>query len=217
VRALIALYPRTWRDRYADELISLVEDTGLTFPRALDIIRTAARERARGWTAGLLGQTGASRYRWRLTGRVLVGIAMMSATSVLGLGLRVAMAGTSLDAYFLRSSFVLSLLFALPLLGFARFHYYNAVGNHDRPRRPIGRPEAVGWLLVAILLNSIGSRPVPSDWLSMIVGPGSVVIGLLFSYTTWGQRAERLRKRLRTRRVALERTKWRQSLRLDKE
>ena len=202
VRVLIALYPRAWRERYANELFALVEDSGLTFPRALDIVRTAARERARGWTAALLGQTGASRYRWRIVGRFLIGLAMMSATSVLGLGLRLAIAGTSLDVFLQRPSFFVGLLFAIPLLGIARFHYYNVAGNHDRPRRPIGRIEVVAWILVAIFQNAIGAQPLPEDWLSLIAGPGSWVIGLLFAYTTWGQRAERLQKRLRTRKVA---------------
>lgn len=46
-RALVRLYPSTWRDRYEAEYLALLEDTG-TSPRvALNVVGGAAREWAR--------------------------------------------------------------------------------------------------------------------------------------------------------------------------
>lgn len=46
-RRLLLIYPRTWRDRYGDELLVLVADTGLTWRGALDIAGAAIVERGR--------------------------------------------------------------------------------------------------------------------------------------------------------------------------
>lgn len=46
-RWLLRIYPRTWRDRYGDEFLALVADTGLTWRGALDIAAAASVERGR--------------------------------------------------------------------------------------------------------------------------------------------------------------------------
>ena len=45
-RAIVRLYPRAWRARYEDEMLALVEQSGLTAFRALDLMLGAAQE----WT-----------------------------------------------------------------------------------------------------------------------------------------------------------------------
>ena len=46
-RRLLLIYPRIWRDRYGDEFLALVADTGLTWRGALDIAVAASVERGR--------------------------------------------------------------------------------------------------------------------------------------------------------------------------
>jgi hypothetical protein len=43
-RQLVRLYPRAWRARYEDEVLALVEQSGLAACDALDLVRGAARE-----------------------------------------------------------------------------------------------------------------------------------------------------------------------------
>jgi hypothetical protein len=43
-RLLVGLYPRAWRARYEDEVLALVEQTGLGAARSLDLVLGAARE-----------------------------------------------------------------------------------------------------------------------------------------------------------------------------
>jgi hypothetical protein len=43
-RALVQLYPHKWRERYATEVLALVDDTGLGFARAIDLGWGAGRE-----------------------------------------------------------------------------------------------------------------------------------------------------------------------------
>jgi hypothetical protein len=45
-RLLLSLYPRSWRERYGNELTDLIDATGLTPRVAFDVARGAARERA---------------------------------------------------------------------------------------------------------------------------------------------------------------------------
>jgi len=46
-RLITRLYPRTWRERYGEELSDLIDATGLTPRVAIDVARGAARE----WTS----------------------------------------------------------------------------------------------------------------------------------------------------------------------
>ena len=46
VAFVIRCYPRRWRERYADEVLALVEDVGIGWLGALDLARGALRERA---------------------------------------------------------------------------------------------------------------------------------------------------------------------------
>ena len=55
-RALLRLYPRTWRARYGDELLALIADTGLTWRSMLDVVAAASVERARALIALWRGQ-----------------------------------------------------------------------------------------------------------------------------------------------------------------
>jgi hypothetical protein len=43
---LLRLYPREWRERYADEVCALIEHGGIGLRGTFDIVRAAARERA---------------------------------------------------------------------------------------------------------------------------------------------------------------------------
>jgi hypothetical protein len=40
-RRLLRLYPRSWRDRYGDELLALIEDSGLTWRKSANIVAVA--------------------------------------------------------------------------------------------------------------------------------------------------------------------------------
>jgi hypothetical protein len=44
--ALVRLYPRPWRDRYGDEFLALIDDTGLGWRQAGTVCVAAAEERA---------------------------------------------------------------------------------------------------------------------------------------------------------------------------
>lgn len=55
IRLLLGLYPASWRERYGEELESLVSDTGLGPRVALDLISAAARERQRSVAMALAG------------------------------------------------------------------------------------------------------------------------------------------------------------------
>ncbi len=44
-RWVLLLFPRTWRDRYAEEFLALLEAEGLTLAAVADIAKTAALER----------------------------------------------------------------------------------------------------------------------------------------------------------------------------
>jgi hypothetical protein len=57
-RALLRLYPRTWRARYGDEFLALIADTGLTWRAAIDVVGAASVERARVLIALWRGQAG---------------------------------------------------------------------------------------------------------------------------------------------------------------
>src|SRR5689334_471332 len=56
-RVLLRLYPGAWRARYGDELVALVDDTGLTPRVAVDLARAGTKERARAARAALIGGT----------------------------------------------------------------------------------------------------------------------------------------------------------------
>ena len=85
---LLRLYPGCWRERYGDELKSLVSDTGLGPAAVLDITRAAARERQR--SAGLAlagGVTMTVGPAWRHpTGWAVVGFALMAPTLIFAVG-----------------------------------------------------------------------------------------------------------------------------------
>jgi hypothetical protein len=55
-RWLLHIYPRPWRDRYGDEFLALVADTGLTWRGALDIAAAALVQRSRYWWRLSLGR-----------------------------------------------------------------------------------------------------------------------------------------------------------------
>lgn len=46
-RALLRLYPAAWRERYGDELLALIDESGLTLRIVLDVLLAAAVERVR--------------------------------------------------------------------------------------------------------------------------------------------------------------------------
>ena len=61
-RALLRLYPRTWRARYGDEFLALIADTGLTWRSMLDVVLAASVERARVLIALWRGQAEADAF-----------------------------------------------------------------------------------------------------------------------------------------------------------
>lgn len=56
-RRLVRLYPRPWRERYGDEMLALIEDSGIDLRTALNMIIGAARER---WSVSLTDSAGNS-------------------------------------------------------------------------------------------------------------------------------------------------------------
>lgn len=50
-RALLRLYPRAWRERYGDEFLGLIDETGLTWRSAVNVVAGAAAQRARALVA----------------------------------------------------------------------------------------------------------------------------------------------------------------------
>jgi hypothetical protein len=58
MRLLLRAYPRRWRDRYGEELVQLVTDSGSGFGAALDVARAGLTERARLARATLSGGVG---------------------------------------------------------------------------------------------------------------------------------------------------------------
>lgn len=55
IRLLLRFFPAAWRVRYGDELVDLVEDTGVTPRIALDLMGAGMRERGRTVRATLTG------------------------------------------------------------------------------------------------------------------------------------------------------------------
>lgn len=99
-RRLLHIYPRTWRDRYGDEFLALVADTGLTWRGAVDIAAAALVQRSRYWWMLSLGRVkqdiapgttfgpANAREAGQMLAEVAVALAMMAVTVVVlgGLG-----------------------------------------------------------------------------------------------------------------------------------
>ena len=85
---LLKLYPARWRERYGDELKDLVTETGLGPAGAVDIARSAARERQRSAELALAGGvTMTVGPAWRHpTGWAVVALAVMAPTVVFLIG-----------------------------------------------------------------------------------------------------------------------------------
>ncbi|PPK62787.1 hypothetical protein V5P93_004043 [Actinokineospora auranticolor] len=54
IRALVALHPKAWRDRYGEEFAALLEDTGLTPRAVVDVVAHAGGLRVRAHLTGVL-------------------------------------------------------------------------------------------------------------------------------------------------------------------
>lgn len=84
IRWLLFLYPTAWRSRYGEELVDLVDQTGLTASVVADVVRAALGERARLARAALIG--GAPMMfgpAWRHPdGWAVAGLAVLSPTLV---------------------------------------------------------------------------------------------------------------------------------------
>ena len=50
-RALLRLYPRAWRERYGDEFLGLIDETGLTWRSAVNVVASAVAQRVRALVA----------------------------------------------------------------------------------------------------------------------------------------------------------------------
>jgi hypothetical protein len=46
-KTLLRLYPRAWRERYGDEFVALIDESGLTWSAIADVIASAGTERVR--------------------------------------------------------------------------------------------------------------------------------------------------------------------------
>jgi len=55
IRFLLRLFPTAWRDRYGEELVALVDDTGLDAGTVADVARAGVNERARSARAAIAG------------------------------------------------------------------------------------------------------------------------------------------------------------------
>ncbi len=91
-RLLLRIFPAAWRARYGEELVDLIDETGMTPRGVLDIARAGLIERARVARAALTGGTSmifAPAWRhptaWAVAGAVfLVPTAMVLALAALG-------------------------------------------------------------------------------------------------------------------------------------
>jgi hypothetical protein len=70
IAALVSLYPASWRARYGDEFAALLEQTPLTPPVVLDVLRTAWGEH---WNH-LLSAAASAFGRWQRQTIVLLNI-----------------------------------------------------------------------------------------------------------------------------------------------
>jgi hypothetical protein len=80
---LLRCYPPSWRDRYGDEFLGLLDETGLGGREAIDIVRAAISERARAVGRYAFGvRTERAFLNWRIAGRVaawvIVGLSVSS-------------------------------------------------------------------------------------------------------------------------------------------
>jgi hypothetical protein len=161
---LLRLYPRRWRDRYGDELKSLVADTGLGPAAILDITRAAARERQRSAELALAGGvTMTVGPAWRHpTGWAAFATLVLAPTAIfvlgsllayqLGLG-DFATAMDSANAWLQAQPRIVDLLLViaplaavlLALLPLARIQLRNAEGEHE-----LGLTLRLRWLNLAV-------------------------------------------------------------------
>jgi hypothetical protein len=75
-QSLLRLYPRKWRERYGEEFVALLEQTGATPGQVMDIVRAAAKER-------LLPATGDWMFGWGyIAGTLVVGSLIALAANV---------------------------------------------------------------------------------------------------------------------------------------
>ncbi len=81
-RLLIRLYPARWRRRYADELIDLLDATGVTPWIAVDVLRGALVEHGRAWRSRVReGSQMTFHFAWRHPGAwALVGALLLAPT-----------------------------------------------------------------------------------------------------------------------------------------
>jgi hypothetical protein len=84
---LLRLYPRTWRDRYGEEFLALLDSRGITGSQVIDVVASASSERSVALVAWLSGTTtGWSRVALRQLVRALgtrVGISLIAASGFL--------------------------------------------------------------------------------------------------------------------------------------
>lgn len=85
---LLRLYPGRWRDRYGEELKSLVSETGLGPAAVIDITRAAAQERQRSVAKALAGgmTMTVGPARRHPTGWAVVAFALMAPTVIFVIG-----------------------------------------------------------------------------------------------------------------------------------
>lgn len=161
VRGLLRLYPRAWRERYGDELVALLDESGITPVRVLDIVRAAAYERARAIGAVLFGRTGHARYVRRRIAWLGSLIGVSYALAAAGYLIGTALDGTSVAAR-LQDSFVWSFAGFLPFAAIVR-GFWSPNPGWSTPR-PLFRPragktmrtrETLFWIVFAVVTASI--------------------------------------------------------------
>jgi hypothetical protein len=83
---VIRCYPRRWRERYADEVLALVEDVGIGWFGVLDLARGALRERAIDLDVLMWGHPSVAPINRRIAGRylIVVGVTLVSPALVVG-------------------------------------------------------------------------------------------------------------------------------------
>ncbi len=121
-RALLRLYPRTWRTRYGVEFLALVSDTGLTWRAALDVIAAASVERARVLIAlwrcqaepdATLRTIGSANFRELMTEGLAV-LALMGATVLALAVLGVPLPGSAGSSRGMAFMLLISVVLAIP-------------------------------------------------------------------------------------------------------
>lgn len=181
-RFLIRRYPRRWRERYADEMLAMIDDAGVTPLGLLDLARGAAGEQAREGVAFFLGgwaQRLESKYFGARRLLIWFGGAVVLWLGGEGLGHRLAANGAALPQFFRLASF-LSILAGIGRVAWLRSAIFWTRGEPVRTPTPgMGYAETSLWLAAVPMFALVRALTVPPRTeLSFLSFTAMLVVGL---------------------------------------